>query len=623
MSKVATSHDSAAASSAINKAGERYIPPGYDPALYRVRHSAAHVLAQAVKEYFADVGPVLFGIGPPIADGFYYDFVLPRPLSEDELPELERRMKDIIRAGHPFEGREVTAEQAKTTFRDQPFKLELIDGLARGAVDENGNPAPQSEHPPITVFQQGTFLDLCRGPHVADTNDLDPEAVRLLNTSGVFWRGSADNPTMTRVYGTAWRTKEELERFEWQRAEAERRDHRRLGKQLGLFHFDPTAPGMPYWLPNGLIVLNALIDFWRKEHKKRGYREIASPLINRKELWEQSGHWDHYRENMFIIPIDEHTTYAVKPMNCPNAMIVFNLKTRSYRDLPLRLSDCDPLHRHEASGALHGLLRVQMFSQDDAHIFVTEDQIEDEYGRILEICDQFYSIFGLQYRLRLGTRPTDYIGDLESWNRAEAALRRILDGKVGDDQYEVADGDGAFYGPKIDILMEDSIGRSWQMGTIQLDFQLPRRFDCRFTDKDGTEKSPVVIHRVIYGSLERFIGILIEHCAGAFPLWIAPVQARIVPIADRHIDYALHVQERLESASIRCEVDDSSERMNAKVRMAQVDKVPYILVVGDKEAGLDAVSVRLRTEEVIGAMPVGDLISRMTRQIEQKSISLD
>jgi threonyl-tRNA synthetase len=618
MHKVASPLLSEPETEEINRRGERYIPGGYDPELYRLRHSAAHVLAQAVAEHFKQDGPVLFGIGPPIDDGFYYDFVLPRPLSDDELPLIEERMRLIVRAAYPFEGWEVKDGHARSMFAGQPFKRELIDGLVRGALDDNGNPLPRAERPAITVFRQGDFVDLCRGPHVRSTSDLDEDALKLSSTSGVYWRGKPDNPAMTRVYGTAWRNKEELAQYEWRRAEAEKRDHRRLGKQLGLFHFDPTAPGMPYWLPNGLVLLNELIEFWRTEHRKRGYQEIASPLVNRKELWEQSGHWEHYRENMFVIPIDENNVYAVKPMNCPNAMIVFNLKKRSYRELPLRLSDCDVLHRHEASGALLGLLRVQMMRQDDAHIFVSEDQIEDEYGRILEICDHFYGIFGLTYRLRLGTRPADFMGDMESWERAEAALRRILDGKAGPGNYELAEGDGAFYGPKIDIVMNDSLGRSWQMGTIQLDFQLPRRFNCRFTDRDGTERSPVVIHRVIYGSLERFIGILTEHFAGAFPLWITPIQARVVPIADRHAAYSRSIVDRLNAAGIRCEIDDSNERMNAKIRAAQLDKVPFILVVGDKEADSDAVSVRLRTEEVLGAMPVARLIEIMRRAIEQR-----
>ncbi len=503
----------------INEAGERYIPAGYDPGLYKIRHSAAHVLAQAIKEHFKNDGLVLFGIGPPIEDGFYYDFVLPRPLSDDELPQIEERIKSIVAPAYPFEGWEVDPDRARSMFAGQNFKLELIEGLLRGTVDDNANPLPGEEHPPITVFRQGDFIDLCRGPHVASTSELDADALKLLNTSGVYWRGKPDNPRMTRVYGTAWRNKGELAQYEWRRAKAEKRDHRRLGKQLGLFHFDPTAPGMPYWLPNGLVLLNELIDFWRKEHKKRGYHEIASPLVNRKELWEQSGHWEHYRDNMFVIPIDENNVYAVKPMNCPNAMIVFNLKKRSYRELPLRLSDCDVLHRHEASGALLGLLRVQMFRQDDAHIFVSEDQIEDEHGRILEICDHLYGIFGLKYRLRLGTRPADFMGDVESWEKAEAALRRILERKVGAGNYEVAEGDGAFYGPKIDIVMEDSLARSWQMGTIQLDFQLPRRFNCRFTDKDIRGLTDSIVLQPSGSGRERTLTIdLTGHLAGILNL---------------------------------------------------------------------------------------------------------
>ena len=603
----------------LSRRGETAMSGSYDPELYKIRHSAAHIMAQAVRGYFADVGPVKFGVGPPIDDGFFYDMVLPRPLSVEELPTIENRMREIIRAGYPIEGFEVSGDRALSMFADQPFKLELIEGLRQGAVDDNGNAVQEGKRTPITVFRQDTFEDLCKGPHVPTTDSIDPDAIKLLSIGAVYWRGKPENPSMTRVYGTAWRSKEELEKFEWARAEAERRDHRRLGKQMELFHFDPTAPGMPYWLPKGLIVLNELIDYWRREHKKYGYLEISSPLINRKELWERSGHWDFYRDNMFVIPIDEHTTYAVKPMNCPNAMIVFNLKKVSYRDLPLRLADCDALHRHEASGALQGLLRVQMFRQDDAHIFVSEDQIEEEYGRILQLCDQFYSIFGLEYHLRLGTRPNEYIGDLESWNRAETALRRILDRKAGEGRYMVLEGDGAFYGPKIDILMKDCLGRPWQMGTIQLDFQLPRRFDCRFTDKDGTEMTPVVIHRVIYGSLERFIGILIEHFAGALPLWIAPVQARLIPIADRHVAYCREVAGQLDAAGLRSEVDDSQNRMNAKIRTAQIDKIPYILVVGDREQEAGTVAVRLRTKENLGALALNRVIERMTDAVAAKA----
>ena len=427
---------------------------------------------------------------------------------------------------------------------------------------------------------------------------------------------------LQRIYGTAWHTREELEQYLWRRAEAERRDHRRLGRELELFHFDQTAPGMPYWLPKGLKVLNTLLAFWREEHEKRGYQEIAAPLINDKSLWETSGHWEHYRENMFIIPVEEHITYGVKPMNCPNAMVVYNLKKRSYRDLPLRLSDCDILHRYERSGTLHGLLRVRKFQQDDAHIFVSEEQIEEEYDRILEIANLFYGIFGLKYSLRLGTRPHDFMGDPETWNKAEAALTRILDKHAGPGNYVIGEGEGAFYGPKLDILMRDALGREWQTGTIQLDFQLPRRFNCTYTDRDGTEKTPVVIHRVIYGSLERFIGILIEHYAGAFPFWLAPLQAVVIPIADRHVAYARQVAAELSVNKLRVEVDDRPERMNAKIRDAQLQKIPYMLVVGDREAAAGTAAVRLRTGADLGPREIGEIVTALVRLDTERSLEL-
>ncbi|MGZ3646807.1 MAG: threonine--tRNA ligase, partial [Ktedonobacteraceae bacterium] len=395
-----------------------------------------------------------------------------------------------------------------------------------------------------------------------------------------------------------------------------------LGKELELFHFDETAPGMPYWLPKGFKLLSELINFWRIEHEKRGYQEISTPLLNDKKLWEISGHWEHFREDMFHLPVDENTTYGLKPMNCPNAMFVFNLKTRSYRELTLRLSDLGILHRHELAGTLLGLLRVQKFQQDDAHLFVTEDQLEQEYIGVLEIVDLFYSIFDLKYSFRLGTRPEGYIGDLETWNKAEAVLRNILDKHVGPGNYRVADGDGAFYGPKIDILMEDDLGRSWQMGTIQLDFQLPRRFNCSYIDKDGQAKTPVVIHRAIFGTFERFIGILIEHTAGAFPAWLAPVQVRIITIADRHVPYAQEVMQHLRDLGIHIELDHSSERINAKIREAQLQKIPYMLVVGDREQQSQAVSVRLRTNENLGVIPLDTFIDRITDIIKTKSRNL-
>ena len=571
--------------------------------LARMRHSCAHVMAQAVLELFPGAK---LGIGPAIADGFYYDFDLPRPLTPEDLEHIERRMDEIKAAAYPFVRCVVTREEARELFRDQPYKLELI-----------------AEFPPdevITTYTHDGFTDLCRGPHVRDTSQIG--FFKLLRVSGAYWRGDERRPQLQRIYGTSWPTREQLDAYLHRLEEAERRDHRRLGRELELFHFDPTAPGMPYWLPKGLKILNLLLDFWRQEHEKRGYQEIAAPLINDKSLWEVSGHWDHYRENMFLIQLDEHLTYGVKPMNCPNAMIVYNLKKRSYRDLPLRLSDCDILHRYERSGTLHGLLRVRKFQQDDAHIFVTEDQIEEEFARILEIAQLFYGIFGLRYTLRLGTRPADFMGDPETWDKAEAALQRILDRHAGPGNYLIGEGEGAFYGPKIDILMEDALGRQWQTGTIQLDFQLPRRFGCTYTDRDGTEKTPVVIHRVIYGSLERFIGILIEHFAGAFPVWLAPVQVTIIPIADRHLPYAYRVRDRLRDAGLRVEVDDGDERMQAKIRSAQLQKIPYMLVVGDREVNEESLAVRLRTNENIGSMSIERFITMVQRLVAEKSLEL-
>jgi threonyl-tRNA synthetase len=598
---------------------EAPIPSGYDPRLFRLRHSTAHVMAQAVRERFSAEGPVHFAAGPATDDGFFYDFALPRTVNEADLAWIEERMREIVRGQHPFEVRIVEADEARQIFADQPFKLELIDGLTRGALDEDGNPIAQGEAPVITVYQHDTFADLCRGPHITSTRDIDPEGIKLLHVAGAYWRGDERRPMLQRIYGTAWLSKADLDLFLWRRQEAEKRDHRKLGKELELFHMDPTAPGMPYWLPRGFKLLLTLLDFWRQEHEKRGYQEISSPLINDKRLWETSGHWEHYRNDMFLVPVDENRSLGVKPMNCPNAMIVFNLKKRSYRELPLRLSDCDILHRNERSGTLHGLLRVQKFQQDDAHIFCTEDMIESEYDSILGICAQFYGIFGLKYSLRMGTRPEGFLGDIETWDRAEAALRRILDKHQGPGNYQVNEGDGAFYGPKIDIVMEDALGRSWQMGTIQLDFQLPRRFGCTYHDSDGKEKTPVVVHRVIYGSLERFIGILIEDTAGAFPVWLSPLQVAILPVTDHQNEYAQGVAERLREQGLRVEIDGSNERIGHKIRSAQLQKTPYMLVVGKREAAAGTVSVRLRTEEDLGAMPVDDFIARARKVVADKS----
>ncbi len=576
----------------------------YSP-LQRMRHSAAHVMAEAVQEMFSDAQ---FAIGPAIEDGFYYDFALPRSLTPDDLPEIERRMQRIIAAKYPFIQARWPREKALEYFqqRRQPYKVEIIEHL----FDQE-----------VGIYQQGNFLDLCRGPHVENTGQIG--SFKLMRIAGAYWRGDEMRDRLQRIYGTAWFSQEELDQYLWQLAEAQKRDHRKLGRELELFHFDATAPGMPYWLPRGFKVLLELINFWRVEHEKRSYQEISAPLINERSVWETSGHLPHYADNMFLLSINGAINgYGLKAMNCPNAMMVFNFKTRSYRDLPLRLADCDILHRHERSGTLHGLLRVQKFTQDDAHVFVAEEQLEEEYERILKDINFFYNIFDLKYSLRLGTRPDSYIGDRETWDRAEAILRHILDKYAGPGNYAVEEGDGAFYGPKIDILMEDALGRSWQMGTIQLDFQMPRRFQCAYIDRDGAQKTPVVIHRVIYGSLERFIGILIEHTAGAFPVWLAPVQVMLIPIADRHVAYAERVREVLREAGMRVEIDARNERMNARIRDAQLQKIPYMLIVGDQEEASSSVSVRLRSNVNLKSMPLDQFIAQAARIIKARSREL-
>ena len=581
-----------------------------------VRHSTAHVLAQAVLRLYPGAK---YAIGPPIEDGFYYDFEVERPFTPEDLQRIEAEMRSIIAANQRFEREEIDREEGLELFADQPYKKEIIEGVAEGAeaLEQQG-----AEGEVISIYRnthdgEVEFVDLCRGPHVPGTGRI--KAVKLLRSAGAYWRGDERKPMLQRIYGTAWESKEALEAYLHRLEEAERRDHRRLGRELELFHLDATAPGMPYWLPNGLHVLNELLAFWRAEHAARGYQEIASPLVNDKSLWETSGHWEHFKEGMFLIPIDENTTYALKPMNCPNAMVVFNLKPRSYRDLPLRLSDADILHRYERSGTLHGLLRVRRMQQDDAHIFISEDQIGEEYERIFDICERFYGVFGLDYTLRLGTRPEGYLGDLKTWEFAEATLRRILDQRVGPEGYLVEEGGAAFYGPKIDIVMHDAIGRPWQTGTIQLDFQLPRRFECLYTDQDGTRRTPVVVHRVIYGTLERFIGILIENFAGAFPTWLAPVQVVVIPIAERHNDYAEKVAGHL-GGGARAEVDLSDDTMGAKIRRHQLQKVPYMLVIGDKEIEQNSVSVRLRSGETIDSVPVFQLIDRIRDEVTNRYI---
>ncbi|MDO0925015.1 threonine--tRNA ligase [Streptomyces sp. TG1A-8] len=595
-----------------------------DEKLKRIRHSAAHIMAQAVRERFAPEGPVHLAIGPATGTGFHYDFELPRSATTEDLGWIEERMRQIIAEGLPFVRRELSEQEARQLFADEPYKIEIIDGIVKGTLDEHGLPAQDNTAPTLTTYRHGDFEDLCAGPHVDRTSDIDPHAIKVTSVAGAYWRGDETRPMLQRISGTAWETAEELDVHMWRLSEAEKRDHRKLGRELDLFMMHRTAPGMPYWLPDGLRVYNRLLGFWREEHDRRDYQEISSPLVNEKSLWETSGHWQHYVDNMFVIPTDEHSTYGVKPMNCPNAMVVFNRRTTSYRDLPIRLSDCDVLHRNERSGTLQGLLRVQAFRQDDAHIFLPEEEIGQEYARIFEIADLFYNTFGLTYRLRLGTRPDGYVGDLATWNRAESVLREVLDHHAGPAGYEVAEKDGAFYGPKIDILMEDALGREWQMGTIQLDFQLPRRFGCTYVDRDGQDRTPVVIHRVIYGSMERFIGILLEHTGGALPPWLAPRQAAIIPVGEDFESHAAELREQLGELGLRAEILHAGRgSIAARAHTARTAKIPYVFVLGRREAESGSLGVRLREGGQIPAQPRVELFERLSTALRRRDISTE
>jgi threonyl-tRNA synthetase len=596
----------------VDDAGEAGLPLDAPATLTLeiLRHSAAHLMAAAVIELYPGAK---YDVGPAIEDGFFYNFRLPDGgrFTESELVDIESRMRQLVGERIPFTRETMPRVEARALFEQlqQPFKVDIIDRLG-GEVESVG------------VYRTGDFVDLCRGPHVADTGLLD--AVKLLRVAGVYWRGDERNEQLQRVYGTAWFTRDDLDAYLQRLAEAERRDHRRLGRELELFHFDVTAPGMAYLLPDGVLVLNELIDYSRAEHRRRGYREISTPVVNEKRLWEISGHWEHYRDNMFLIPVDEQTTYGTKPMNCPNAMVVYNLRRHSYRELPIRYADWGVLHRFERSGTLHGLLRVRKFQQDDAHIFITEDQIEAECVRVLDIVRHFYGLFDLKYSFRLGTRPADFMGDIETWDGAEAVLLRILEQHAGAGGFGVDPGEGSFYGPKIDIMMEDAIGRSWQLGTIQLDFQLPRRFECVYIDAEGAERTPVVIHRAIYGSLERFIGVLIEHFAGHLPMWLAPVQCELIAVQDNVAEVVAHVDsvaQRMRAAGLRAEVNQRpGERMQAKVRDAELRRVPYVVVIGrrDVERGDDVVRVRDVRRDLQEDGALDALIDRLRVEAEER-----
>ncbi len=564
-------------------------------------HTTSHILAQAVKRLFPDVK---LAIGPAIDNGFYYDFDVEKPFSEEDLQKLEVEMKKIIKEDLEIKRFSLSRAEAIKLMkeRNENYKVELIEEL------------PEGEE--ISFYEQGEFVDLCAGPHLMSTGKV--KAIKLLSSSGAYWRGDEHNKMLQRIYGISYPKASELEAYLNMLEEAKKRDHRKLGKELELFFFDETAPGMAYWMPKGFTMLNTLIEFWRKEHKKRGYQEFSGPQLNSSELWKTSGHWDHYKEDMFVLTDSDGKEQALKPMNCPNSIKIYASKLRSYKDLPLRFNDVDVIHRNEKSGQLNGLFRVRMFRQDDSHNYITEEQIGSEIKSIIEIADKLYGIFGLEYKLTLSTRPDDFMGEIETWNKAEADLRKVLDELCGEDNYRINEGDGAFYGPKIDIKMKDCIGREWQMGTVQLDFQLPQRFNLSYIDSEGNKKTPIMVHRAIFGSFERFLGILTEHFAGVFPLWLAPVQVKIMTIADAHNEYANKVKDILEEAGIRVELDERSEKIGYKIREAQLQKVPYMLILGDKEIEEEKVGVRERKSGDLGQMKLDDFIAKIKKEIEDK-----
>lgn len=563
-------------------------------------HTASHIMAQAVKRLYPETK---LAIGPSIANGFYYDLDRETPFTTEDLEKIEAEMKKIVKENLPLERFTKSREDAIAYFKekDEPYKVELIEDL------------PEGEE--ISFYSQGEFTDLCAGPHLMSTKAV--KAFKLTSLAGAYWRGSEKNKMLTRIYGVAYPKKVELDEYLHMMEEARKRDHRKLGRELGLFMMCEEGPGFPFFLPKGMVLKNTLLDYWRDLHKKKGYVEIATPIILSRHLWENSGHWDHYKDNMYTTVIDEED-YAVKPMNCPGGMLVYKSEPRSYKDLPLRAGELGLVHRHEKSGQLHGLMRVRCFTQDDAHIFMTPEQIRDEIKGVAGLIDEVYSLFGFKYHVELSTRPEDSMGSDEDWEMATDGLRGALD-DLGLD-YVVNEGDGAFYGPKIDFHLEDSIGRTWQCGTIQLDMQMPQRFDLEYTGADGEKHRPIMIHRVAFGSIERFIGILIEHFAGAFPTWLSPVQVKVLPISDKYMDYAQQVFNTLEEAGIRAEIDTRAEKIGYKIREAQMNKIPYMLVVGAKEEEEKKVAVRSRFAGDEGQKDLGEFIASVKEEIASRVI---
>ena len=560
-------------------------------------HTAAHVMAQAIQHLWPEAK---FGIGPALDDGWYYDIGGVEPFRPEQFADIEAEMKKIVKADLPVEKRLISVEEGRELFAGQDYKLELLEEYAQKGWQ-------------LSVYTQGDFTDLCAGPHLMSTGAL--KAVKILSTASAYWRGDASRDSLCRVYGTAFPKASELEAHLAMLEEAKKRDHRKLGKELGLFALMEEGPGFPFFLPKGMVLKNTLIDYWREVHHKAGYQEVSTPMILNRSLWERSGHWDHYKQNMYTTVIDD-TDFAIKPMNCPGGMLVYKTQPHSYRDLPLRVGELGLVHRHELSGALHGLMRVRCFTQDDAHIFMMPSQIKDEIIGVVRLIDQVYSLFGFEYHIELSTMPEDHMGSLADWEMATDALKAAMD-ELGR-PYEINEGDGAFYGPKLDFHLVDAIGRTWQCGTIQLDFQLPERFELEYTGEDGQKHRPVMVHRVVFGSIERFIGILIEHFAGAFPVWLAPEQVRMIPISEAHREYARKVAEELDNAGIRVTVDDRNEKMGYKIRQAQLEKVPYMLVVGAKEMEDGTVSVRARKEEKGGTKTVAEFKAQILEEIASR-----
>lgn len=569
-----------------------------------LRHTAAHILAHAVQSVYPTAK---LTIGPATDEGFFYDIDFKTQIGAADLEKIEQEMKKIVKAGFRIERKEISRKEAIQMAKndDEPYKLELIDAIPSGEK--------------ITIYTQGEWYDICRGPHLRSTSMV--KAFKLTKLAGAYWHGDEKNKMLTRIYGVAFDSKQKLDEYFVRLEEAEKRDHRKLGKELDLFFLSDFAPGMPFFMPKGQVVINELTEFWREEHRKAGYVEISTPIALNRRLWEKSGHWDHYRKNMYTFDVENETTFAIKPMNCPGGMLFYKERLHSYREFPLRVGELGKVHRHEASGTLRGLFRVRCFTQDDAHIFMTPDQIEDEVARIISLIDEMYRVFGLEYSLELSTMPDDHIGSVAEWEYAEKCLKNAL-ARIGK-KFVVNAGDGAFYGPKIDVHIKDAIGRTWQCGTIQLDMQLPKRFELEYVDADGALKEPIMIHRVVLGSIERFFGIIIEHFAGAFPLWLSPVQAIVIPVSEKSGEYAQQVADKLKEQGIRTEIDLRAEKMGYKIRAAQLQKIPYMVIVGENEAATETISVRKRGNIEEKGLKLDEFVLRLKKQIANKSLEIE